>query len=93
MTDEEVQKLKDEHAKEIATLNAKLDAEKKKKETDALKDMQKKHDEERAKWEKELKAEKDAHAQDVKELLLNGKKSSNENDENRFENIRKKYGK
>ena len=93
MTDEEVQKLKDEHAKEIAKLNAKLDAEKKKKETDALKDMQKKHDEERAKWEKELKSEKDAHAKDVKELLLNGKKSSNEKDENRFENIRKKYGK
>jgi hypothetical protein len=67
----------------------------KKTTADVLKEMQEAHAAELAKLRAELENEKTAHAADVKELLLNGKKATNGDDKTAAERIaerfRKKY--
>ena len=59
---------------------------------DLMKETQEAHAAALAKLQKELEDEKSAHAKDVKDLLLNGKKSGN-GAVDRVEEIRKKMRK
>lgn len=58
-----------------------------------MKEMQEAHEKELEKLRAELEKEKAAHAKDVKEILLNGKKAAEDEEAQaeRYEQIRKKY--
>ena len=66
--------------------------EKAKTPAELMKEMQEAHAAELAKLKKELEDEKSAHAKDVKDLLLNGKKSG-DGAVDRVEEIRQKMRK
>jgi hypothetical protein len=72
--------------------NEEQEEEKAKTPAELMKEMQEAHAAALAKLQKELEDEKSAHAKDVKDLLLNGKKSGN-GAVDRVEEIRQKMRK